>query len=156
MTAEKCAGLSVMKTAVAADKHKEIQKAAITLVFLADKSTASRKTWQRQEASTLALSASKQSSRSKTEGAGSNCLPRLCTEVGESTAQEVASKWQSIGKLVGAPRFERGTPCAQGRCATRLRYAPTEPSSYRARRLLERGHRRRHEIARLFERRADV
>ena|GEM_PF-2483684 len=27
--------------------------------------------------------------------------------------------------LVGAPRFELGTPCAQGRCATRLRYAPT-------------------------------
>ena len=26
--------------------------------------------------------------------------------------------------LVGAPRFELGTPCAQGRCATRLRYAP--------------------------------
>src|SRR5215831_257764 len=28
-------------------------------------------------------------------------------------------------ELVGAPRFELGTPCAQGRCATRLRYAPT-------------------------------
>ena len=27
--------------------------------------------------------------------------------------------------LVGAVRFERTTPCAQGRCATRLRYAPT-------------------------------
>ncbi len=27
--------------------------------------------------------------------------------------------------LVGAPGFEPGTPCAQGRCATRLRYAPT-------------------------------
>ena len=27
---------------------------------------------------------------------------------------------------IGAPRFELGTPCAQGRCATRLRYAPTE------------------------------
>ena len=26
--------------------------------------------------------------------------------------------------LVGARRFERPTPCAQGRCATRLRYAP--------------------------------
>jgi hypothetical protein len=26
---------------------------------------------------------------------------------------------------IGAPRFELGTPCAQGRCATRLRYAPT-------------------------------
>ncbi len=27
--------------------------------------------------------------------------------------------------LVGAIRFERTTPCSQGRCATRLRYAPT-------------------------------
>ena len=29
------------------------------------------------------------------------------------------------GVMVGAGRFERPTPCAQGRCATRLRYAPT-------------------------------
>src|SRR3979409_543532 len=28
-------------------------------------------------------------------------------------------------KLVGATGFEPATPCAQGRCATRLRYAPT-------------------------------
>src|SRR5262245_12917760 len=28
--------------------------------------------------------------------------------------------------LVGAAGFEPATPCAQGRCATRLRYAPTE------------------------------
>ena len=27
--------------------------------------------------------------------------------------------------LVGAVGFELTTPCAQGRCATRLRYAPT-------------------------------
>ncbi len=27
--------------------------------------------------------------------------------------------------MVGAPRFELGTSCAQGRRATRLRYAPT-------------------------------
>ena len=30
--------------------------------------------------------------------------------------------------LVGAPRFELGTSCAQGRRATRLRYAPTVTS----------------------------
>ena len=30
--------------------------------------------------------------------------------------------------MVGAGRFERPTPCAQGRCATRLRYAPTSTS----------------------------
>jgi hypothetical protein len=29
------------------------------------------------------------------------------------------------GFMVGAARFELTTPCAQGRCATRLRYAPT-------------------------------
>jgi len=27
--------------------------------------------------------------------------------------------------VVGATGFEPATPCAQGRCATRLRYAPT-------------------------------
>jgi hypothetical protein len=27
--------------------------------------------------------------------------------------------------MVGAVRFELTTPCAQGRCATGLRYAPT-------------------------------
>jgi hypothetical protein len=32
--------------------------------------------------------------------------------------------------LVGAPRFELGTSCAQGRRATRLRYAPTVINSY--------------------------
>jgi hypothetical protein len=30
--------------------------------------------------------------------------------------------------LVGAPGFEPGASCAQGRRATRLRYAPTMPS----------------------------
>src|ERR1700727_2833466 len=29
------------------------------------------------------------------------------------------------GIMVGAGGFEPPTPCAQGRCATRLRYAPT-------------------------------
>src|SRR5688572_14436067 len=33
---------------------------------------------------------------------------------------------EEIAKLVGATGFEPATPCAQGRCATRLRYAPTE------------------------------
>src|SRR2546428_186174 len=35
-------------------------------------------------------------------------------------------------EMVGATGFEPATPCAQGRCATRLRYAPTD-ESYRAR-----------------------
>src|SRR3989442_12010155 len=39
-------------------------------------------------------------------------------------------------KVVGATGFEPATPCAQGRCATRLRYAPTrqEYSEKRAQR----------------------
>ena len=32
--------------------------------------------------------------------------------------------------LVGARRFELPTPCTPCRCATRLRYAPTEPKLY--------------------------
>ena len=32
---------------------------------------------------------------------------------------------RSPRKVVGATGFEPATPCAQGRCATRLRYAPT-------------------------------
>jgi hypothetical protein len=35
----------------------------------------------------------------------------------------------SLIVLVGAGRFELPTPCAQGRCATRLRYAPTGEAS---------------------------
>src|SRR6266568_3461568 len=31
-----------------------------------------------------------------------------------------------LRKMVGATGFEPATPCAQGRCATRLRYAPTQ------------------------------
>ena len=33
--------------------------------------------------------------------------------------------WYGRSDLVGAIGFEPTTPCAQGRCATRLRYAPT-------------------------------
>jgi hypothetical protein len=41
----------------------------------------------------------------------------------------MAKRWSNNsfgmnGSLVGAARFELATPCAQGRCATRLRYAP--------------------------------
>src|SRR5262249_13169062 len=43
---------------------------------------------------------------------------------------ENVSKLSVLKELVGAPRFELGTPCAQGRCATRLRYAPTCTRSY--------------------------
>ena len=33
--------------------------------------------------------------------------------------------YKLLKTLVGAAGFELATPCAQGRCATRLRYAPT-------------------------------
>ena len=35
-----------------------------------------------------------------------------------------------LKRLVGAPGFEPGASCAQGRRATRLRYAPTFLKSY--------------------------
>ena len=35
------------------------------------------------------------------------------------------SYWRTSSTKVGASRFERPTTCAQGRCATRLRYAPS-------------------------------
>jgi hypothetical protein len=44
---------------------------------------------------------------------------------GPSTLNVVEVTHKSLILLVGAGRFERPTPCAQGRCATRLRYAPT-------------------------------
>ncbi len=35
--------------------------------------------------------------------------------------------------MVGATGFEPATPCAQGRCATRLRYAPSNDRSHSTR-----------------------
>ena len=43
----------------------------------------------------------------------------------QSTTWKAGTSSKSLKELVGAIRFERPTPCAQGRCATRLRYAPT-------------------------------
>ena len=41
-------------------------------------------------------------------------------------ARQVEPRWNpGTRKVVGATGFEPATPCAQGRCATRLRYAPT-------------------------------
>src|SRR5262252_7400214 len=48
-----------------------------------------------------------------------------------STADDSANSrslfvlWRFSSEVVGATGFEPATPCAQGRCATRLRYAPT-------------------------------
>src|SRR3954470_17449586 len=44
----------------------------------------------------------------------------------EDAPEALAQLQLRKGKLVGARGFEPPTPCAQGRCATRLRYAPTE------------------------------
>ena len=38
---------------------------------------------------------------------------------------ELQAEVSSEGYMVGARGFEPPTPCAQGRCATRLRYTPT-------------------------------
>src|SRR5262245_11560762 len=44
----------------------------------------------------------------------------------------LASGRNSLILLVGATGFEPATPCAQGRCATRLRYAPTDRTDLRS------------------------
>ena len=55
---------------------------------------------------------------------GASCLLFFNRTVGGEAA--IAHRQELIGDiLVGAPRFELGTSCAQGRRATRLRYAPT-------------------------------
>ena len=49
-----------------------------------------------------------------------------------STAEDSANSralctlWSFLSEVVGATGFEPATPCAQGRCATRLRYTPTD------------------------------
>ena len=39
----------------------------------------------------------------------------------EGRCSVLLSYWR---EFIGASRFERPTPCSQGRCATRLRHAP--------------------------------
>ena len=48
---------------------------------------------------------------------------RILVERGMRTVAGCAEKQRR--RMVGARGFEPPTPCAQGRCATRLRYAPT-------------------------------
>ena len=42
--------------------------------------------------------------------------------------RQIHKRSKTLRILVGATGFEPATPCAQGRCATRLRYAPTVDS----------------------------
>src|SRR5437016_2822797 len=42
-----------------------------------------------------------------------------------NTERKFPNSRNHLEELVGAIGFEPTTPCAQGRCATRLRYAPT-------------------------------
>src|SRR5262245_55511353 len=42
--------------------------------------------------------------------------------------RQIHKRSKTLRILVGATGFEPATPCAQGRCATRLRYTPTVPS----------------------------
>src|ERR1700756_2046139 len=46
--------------------------------------------------------------------------------------RQIHKRSKTLRILVGAAGFEPVTPCAQGRCATRLRYAPTLLSSRKA------------------------
>lgn len=41
----------------------------------------------------------------------------------------VLPKNNPFKRLVGAGRFELPTPCSRSKCATRLRYAPPDPSA---------------------------
>jgi hypothetical protein len=43
--------------------------------------------------------------------------------------RQIHKRVKTLRILVGATGFEPATPCAQGRCATRLRYAPTRKTS---------------------------
>jgi hypothetical protein len=49
-----------------------------------------------------------------------------------ATRGDGARRFTGTREVVGATGFEPATPCAQGRCATRLRYAPTPPIIARA------------------------
>ena len=51
-------------------------------------------------------------------------------QTGEVPAPNTDFTNQCWKELVGARGFEPPTPCAQGRCATRLRYAPTRHFDY--------------------------
>ena len=44
--------------------------------------------------------------------------------------RQIHKRVKTLRILVGATGFEPATPCAQGRCATRLRYAPTQNPWY--------------------------
>ncbi len=46
------------------------------------------------------------------------------TRGGQDTAAVSNGGGSNKAQIVGAPRFELGTPCSQSRCATRLRHAP--------------------------------
>ena len=50
-----------------------------------------------------------------------------------------ARRFDGTENVVGAAGFEPAAPCAQGRCATRLRYAPTTELSHALHELLESG-----------------
>jgi hypothetical protein len=58
----------------------------------------------------------------------SKCTPR-CTPIAEwprgiSLTSRLSNRNGPLILLIGAPRFELGTPCTPCKCATRLRHAP--------------------------------
>jgi hypothetical protein len=56
-----------------------------------------------------------------------SCSKIKCSLVFPSSTEAKIQRRKNLfsGLVVGAPGFEPGTSCAQGRRATRLRYAPT-------------------------------
>src|SRR5213593_3259892 len=54
-----------------------------------------------------------------------NALRGLCLGCAYDETWRRSTLKTTLILLVGATGFEPATPCAQGRCATRLRYAPT-------------------------------
>ncbi len=60
----------------------------------------------------------------------SNLAPSVAPQglIGASPDPEISDRCYENLKMVGAAGFEPATPCAQGRCATRLRHAPTRLS----------------------------
>jgi hypothetical protein len=65
-----------------------------------------------------------------------------------SYGQLCAGSASTTRKMVGVQGFEPWTPCSQSRCATRLRYTPTEPLFY-----TERANRRKFTMFRAVARR---
>jgi hypothetical protein len=62
---------------------------------------------------------------------GTDCQPIVSRR--SIRERQVFKREKTLGNLVGAEGFEPPTLCSQSRCATRLRYAPTQGLSHSGR-----------------------